>query len=365
MRSLLESAAGQYGFRTGVSEAAIRKYSAEYGAQQIAMETLADQQAVFEATVYAFETADFYNIMNDGQPVTEGIVDTIKGGLAKAKKAVSDLWEKVKGWLHNIKRWIDGIFMDAQKFVNQYKSDLEGLKLSGFKYPLYTYDISYGLDQTKGIADQMIAEVKGNKTIDFSKKASELHSNYSDQGNDHITGGTSNIDESGLEFGDDEKKAFCHKVESGCDDISDVKDHVWSKLRSGANKGDTKIEVSITSVKTYMEAITKESDITSKIDKLQSDEDTMFKNVLNKLSTIEKDLKNLASKAVEADSSLSGKATGNTEGAKVANFHYRQVSYAQTLINAIIEETRSALSERTKDYKAMLMKALKYKEPAK
>lgn len=380
VRTLLESAANGYGFTTGVSEAAIKKYSAEYGAQMIAMETLADQQAVFECAFYDMEVLEFNSCVS-GTPVTEGIGEKIKSIFGTIKEKLKKLWEKVKSWFHNVRRYIDGIFMDSADFVKKYKSELKSLKLDGFEYQLYKYVDADNMVSTKDI-EAITAE--SMKLTDYSN-AKQVAFLGNAAGYDAVSNNRSEEEiEERFTFDEDKKENLIKGIYPSATTIEDVRDEVWSKLRSGATRGDAKDSINITSLDPYIKALETSKTVSANIGKIQNKVDQLFSKALKNIDDAEKEInsqRDANNKAVDNDKSYDARGeewaknarakahTRNDTKAKVAvkyaKFQHDIVAFEQTVINAIIDESRAAFLEMTKDYKAMLMKALAYKAPKK
>lgn len=380
VRTLLESAANGYGFTTGVSEAAIKKYSAEYGAQTIAMETLADQQAVFECAFYDMEVLEFNSYVS-GTPVTEGIGEKIKSIFGTIKEKLKKLWEKVKSWFHNVRRYIDGIFMDGADFVKKYKSELKSLKLDGFEYQLYKYVEADNMVSTKDIED---ITAESMKLTDYSN-AKQVAFLGNAAGYDAVSNNRSEEEiEERFTFDEDKKEILIKKAYPSATTIEDIRDEVWSKLRSGATRGDAKDSINITSLDPYIKALETSKTVSANIGKIQNKVDQLFSKALKNIDDAEKEInsqRDANNKAVDNDKSYDARGeewaknarakahTRNDTKAKVAvkyaRFQHDVVAFEQTVMNAIIDEGRAAFLEMTKDYKAMLMKALAYKAPKK
>lgn len=380
VRTLLESAANGYGFTTGVSEAAIKKYSAEYGAQTIAMETLADQQAVFECAFYDMEVLEFNSYVS-GTPVTEGIGEKSKSIFGTIKEKLKKLWEKVKSWFHNVRRYIDGIFMDGADFVKKYKSELKSLKLDGFEYQLYKYVDADNMVSTKDIED---ITAESMKLTDYSN-AKQVAFLGNAAGYDAVSNNRSEEEiEERFTFDEDKKEILIKKAYPSATTIEDIRDEVWSELRSGATRGDAKDSINITSLDPYIKALETSKTVSANIGKIQNKVDQLFSKALKNIDDAEKEInsqRDANNKAVDNDKSYDARGeewaknarakahTRNDTKAKVAvkyaKFQHDVVAFGQTVMNAIIDEGRAAFLEMTKDYKAMLMKALAYKAPKK
>ena len=358
-KMLLESA-GTYGFGGGVSSEMASRYSAEHGDQIIAMESMQTDHEIFESMFYDIEVAEFQSIMEGfggGTPVTEGIGDKIKGGIAKIKEALQKLWTKVKAWFHNVKRYLDGIFMDGVAFANKYKSELEKLELSGFKFAIFDYDVLTGWDK-------LTTTYKAGGD-DFSKVSSwATDSLNSDKGEDYARSHkvtnpvNSEVDSTGT-LTDDNKKSMLSNIsrDMGLDDknptdLEELRKNVWSAVRGKASYGSEAEEVEITSLSPYITKMQKTKDTLQSINKTNKALDDRYRTVLSDIDKAEKALK-----AKVTDTSV------QSEIASGCRKLYNETAFVQTALNAVAAELRSANAEEVKKYKALFMKALAYKKP--
>ena len=113
-----------------VSEEMLAKYG--YNSEhRIAMERAVELNDIFYESFYKMEELDFqhaYATMEGAdESVLEGIMSSVseraKGAIEKIKTFLEDLWKKVQAFFHNVKRFLDGIFMNAQDFVKKYESE--------------------------------------------------------------------------------------------------------------------------------------------------------------------------------------------------------------------------------------------------
>lgn len=369
VKSLLESA-GNYGFSTGISDAALKKYSAEYGEQLIAMETLADSQAIFECAFYDLEVMEFQSYMNsanngvmEGTIVMEGFKDKVASIIETVKAKIKDLWEKFKSWMHNVKRYLEGIFMDAGDFVNKYEAELKVLKLSGFKYPLYKYpDILKEVDTlTKPIVNETEQWLDSNKEIFLTKTFKGVRASEAESGKPMSTNYDDDTEK--YEFNDDSKTTMLHEFcDRSVDNIDEARNYYWEKFRLDVTYGDKKDEIVISKLDAYINVLKSSKSKLSSLDKVTNSADTLFKKALSALDKTKSDLDAHVDK---------GSQMGDRQlmiarmAADIAKTTYDSISFAQTVYNTCISEAKSALTEQARDYKAMIMKALRYKEPKK
>lgn len=337
---LMESAFGA----PDVSPEVLSKYNHEDGAALIAMESAADLHDIFVEGFIGMEELEFQqyraNMEGASEDVMEGIGDKIvssaKNAIAKIKEFIKKLWEKVKGFFHNVRRFLDGIFMNGTDFVKKYESELKKLKLDdGCTYKMYKYTIE---EKTK----KMVTTNK--KTVDDA--LAEWAARYKGVGEEgyHVkkdVGITDKDNKIVTDFKESIKKDY---NVSNLDDTSKIREAVWSSLRGGAtgeaDKQDIKVEINkiITALKQAPAQLKIVTD-------MAKDNDRLYSGILKHLDAY--------AKLAESDKA---KAIANA-ARKLSS----QVSQVQTIQNMITNETKNAMGERTKAYKAACMTAFKYK----
>ena len=371
VKMLLESA-GTYGFGGGVSEAALKKYTAEYGEQLIAMETLTEQHEVFEAAFYDIEVAEFQAMMEsygtDSEPVMESISGKISAGIAKIKAMLKKLWEKIKAFFYNVKRFLDGVFMDGQDFVKKYKKDFSNLKLSGFSYDMYKYtfdkvDIADSVDIAQRAVDEY-SDIKALSTMDKNMVDKTVSPGVTVKvdGNvqDYQTKDNGDVDESPTLSDEDKAERYAEYgksmgITASIDTLDELREEIWSALRSDVNFGDAPDSQDISSVSEHVTILETSRKDLQKFDRAASKTDSLYSKALKNITAIEKAIP----KGYEGNETLKKRALSQCRAT------YNEIALLQTVENAAIGEIRAAIVERNKQYKGMLLKALTYKEPKK
>lgn len=338
---LMESAFGA----PDVSPEVLSRYNHEDGAALIAMESAADLHDIFVEGFIGMEELEFQqyraNMEGASEDVMEGIGDKIvsnaKAAIAKIKEFIKKLWEKVKGFFHNVRRFLDGIFMNGTDFVKKYESELRKLKLDdGCTHKMYKYTID---DKTK----KMVTTNK--KTVDDELAAwDEAYGGLGKEG--QVIDKSVGIDDSDKKIVVDFKAKIKNDYNiSNLDDTSKIREAVWSSLRGGAtseaDKQDIKVEIS--SIITTLKQAPAQTKLVTDMAK---DTDRLYSGILKHLDRFAKQAESEKAKAI----------------ANAARKLSSQVSQVQTIQNMITNETKNAMSERVKAYKAACMTAFKYKQ---
>lgn len=375
-----------------VSEEMLAKYG--YNSEhRIAMESAVELNDIFYESFYKMEELDFqraYATMEGAdESVLEGIGSSIseraKGAIEKIKTFLRDLWEKVKAFFHNVKRFLDGIFMNAQDFVKKYESELLKLTFKNTKYTVDMYD--YDIDDCKSMAgsvgkncaELLASEKKSLGTakaliMEFAKKTSiTIHDARPDKwagsGDDEHLAGTSDSDST------KDKNAVRKVIDDTCEKIikvpaevmrdeygqylktakgedptvSDVSEAEWRRIRKGATGESDKKSVTVTALAPYVKFLKTSKTALSNFDKTAKSIDDMYKGVLQLISDGEnmmktdkdaekyKQMYDLIVRMMHAYSTVTSKLQGYT--------------------NAIVAENRKALQEKIAVYKKICTSA--------
>lgn len=332
---LMESAFGT----PDVSPEVLSRYNHEDGAALIAMESAADLHDIFVEGFIGMEELEFQqyraNMEGASEDVMEGIGDKIvsnaKAAIAKIKEFIKKLWEKVKGFFHNVRRHLDGIFMNGADFAKKYEGELKKLKLNGFTYTMYDYDIDT-------VSKKIVTSNK--KSIDDALKT---WADAEKAVSDHVKDNDSAAEDKAIVDGYVEGIKNLTGV-SDLDDTTKIREAVWSSLRKGATGEADKKEISvkiaevISVLKKYPEQQKFYADLTK-------DTDRLYSGIIKYLDAYAK----------EADEQKAKKK------ANAARKLSSQMSKCQSIMNLVANETKSAMAERVKTYKSVCMAAFKYK----
>lgn len=363
-----------------VSEEMLAKYG--YNSEhRIAMESAVELNDIFYESFYKMEELDFqraYATMEGAdESVLEGIMSSVseraKGAIEKIKTFLEDLWKKVQAFFHNVKRFLDGIFMNAQDFVKKYESEL--LKLT-FKDKPYTVDMyDYTLDGCKGMA--MGINVYCGKLVgsgaDAVKNAKALGAEFTSKLPDFDGSGSNNKTTTPTDKSKDSTKNAARKrVDENCEKMikevaatvysdygkylktnkdeepttAELAEAVWRKIRNGASGESDKKSVTITSLAPYVKFLKTSKTALSNFDKTAKSIDDMYKNALARISDAEKTINDAKGDDIVKELIL-----------KVSSAYSKAVSKSQGWANTIVSEHRKALQEKIAVYKKVCTSA--------
>lgn len=334
-------------------------YDHETGAALIAMESAEALNAIFEDVFYIPNTCTIAAAMEGATCVEESsqaaiMEAALKGAFAKIKQFFIDLKEKVKEFLHNIKRYLLGVFGNDEKWIKQYEKDLNALSasdLKDYKVKMYNYTIDSALsaDALATGADKMIAETE--KQIN-SIKASSHGAKENDDIDDELK---EVVDKTYTEF----ISTLCGKKV----DEDEFDKEIWSKMRDGADNEGDKDDVDVAGKKSaFIAALKSSTKDVAAYDKCISKTDSMYQKAIKTVDKAQKDFENL-----KTDDNGVAKEGDNMYGAgarQAVSASLRALSSSlskmQTAENKAWNAAKSALVERNGVYKKALVGAFAY-----
>lgn len=333
-----------------------RHYDHENGATLIAMESAEALNAIFEDVFYTPNTCTITAAM-EGVAVEESSQATImesalKGAFAKIKQFFIDLKEKVKEFLHNIKRYLLGVFGNDEKWVKQYEKELNALSasdLKDYKVKMYNYTLEKALtaDALAKEADALMSQTE--KLIASSKAASH---GVNDDREDDIK------DEAEKTY-----KEFISAIVGKVIDEDEFDKELWSTMRDGADNENDKDDVDVAGKKaTFIAALKSSTKDAAAYDKCISKTDSMYQKAIKIVDKAQKDFDNL-----KADDNGVVKDGDNQYGSGARQYvstALRQMSSTlskmQSAENKAWNAAKSALVERNSAYKKALVGAFAY-----
>ena len=147
----------------------VEGYGVEVNGDILAIqESYDDQLAIIEAMYEIDMTEIEYRSQGQENSVVceATIKDKAKNAWEKIKAFFKKLWAKLKAFFESMKRFVNGLFMSGYKFAQKYKSQLEKLKLSGFKYEMFEYtnldeeiDLN-NIDSANNYVKEMVDKIK-------------------------------------------------------------------------------------------------------------------------------------------------------------------------------------------------------------
>lgn len=401
LSSILLESAGLGHLNCDASPEMIAKYGYD-SEHRIAMESTLELNDIFYESFYKMEELDFqysYATMEGvSDAVLEGIGSSIKerarNAFNKIKKFLKDLWEKVKAFFHNVRRFLDGVFMNAQDFVKKYEKELNKLTFSDKDYEVEMYNYTFddgklGLDVAAKVSEACSnVAVSGDNLAESIAKFAVSHVKQTQA--DMVTGpaarakaialdagermgytpDTSKQDreieglQKGLEeFGEERTKklnaviAAAYKSYGLSDDfeMNDLAQAVWSACRGGASDSNDKKTITIKSLSEYISYLKGSKKLLSDFAKAEKANNKVFADALKAVDRAEK--------IVDKDDNIDAKV--KDLAVKVCHGISSTVSRGQTISNTIVANVRTALNEKIASYKKVCTGAFSHADKKK
>lgn len=327
-----------------------RHYDHENGAGLIAMESAEALNAIFEAQFYTPNSCTIQAALEGYSSVEESSTQAaimeaaFKSAFEKIKQFFIDLKDKVKDFLHNIKRYLTGIFGNDEKWVKTYEKELKALKasdLKDYKVKMYNYTIDAALSKVDlaAAADKLMAKVDG--------RIKEIERASIGQKPDTVD------EESFQNDAEAEYLAFLKDELVGKSvDADELDKALWSRMRDDADGEGDKEEVQVASKMTTMiDALKNSSKTISAYDTMISKTESMYQKAIKLVDKTEKGFK------VNEKTGNEGAVQHASAGLRV---YSSTLSKMQSAHNKLNNAAKSALVERNSAYKSALTGAFSY-----
>ena len=213
------------------------------GAALIAMESAEALRDIFEAEFYVPNTCTIKATLEGASCVEESsqaaiMEASVKGVFGKIKDFFIKLKNKVLDFLHQIKRYLTGIFGNDEKWVKTYEKELRALDkkaLGDYEIKMYNYTIDPAMSKgdLTAKADKLLSE-----TQDAVKHMIQV-------GLDDDSGDDWDDDDELKEEFDDEYRDFLEDTVGKKVDEDEVDKAIWSMFRDGADDSSDMDDVKV------------------------------------------------------------------------------------------------------------------------
>lgn len=328
------------------------KYTHDMGATRIAMESVEELHEIFIESFYNVEQAELAAategvdlVGSDYEVVAEG---AIGNAFTKIKDFLKKLWDKVKAWFHQVKRFLDSLFMSGKDFVKKYKKDIEiaNRTLKDFSFTMYEYE------------DDKIDKV--SKDVDIDAMSTEIYNKSLTLSiNKSVEDMKKAVDEDQLakDFADEVLNGSKVKV-NGKEDLGDA---FFAFFRNGATSKEDKEDIDITDLGHYADILEK-STASKEIDSMSTKTDKAYKTAIKRVDELEKFRKDRLEDSKEADDkdTKAGKAriSSDQRDIKLAQEMSTGLSRLQSIHNQFMGVWKSVIKERDTVYKQLIVAGL-------
>lgn len=346
------------------------RYSHSDGASIITMESTAELHDIFMESFYNVEQAELAaateGVSLEGSQYEAVAEAATVGAFEKIKNFFKKLWAKVKAFFHNVRRYLDAIFMSGSSFAKKYEKEISKIgPLKDFSYKMFKYN-------DKNI-DEASAKTKFSDMVDDLTHKTEIDAVVTTLKSGKF-GSNNAPDIQKVEevcSHDAMSKMVVSKLsENKCTDPDDFDEWLYGYFRSGASGADDKDDVDITSVSDFMKTLKDSGKLTSNLDSMQRETDKAFKNATKYVDDGAKaaeSFKSTATKTVQANDGSNvevpdkgARATQNSvasDMAKVLRLYSSTFSIANSYCTKFITAWKQVVNERDGVYKAVIMAA--------
>lgn len=321
------------------------RYGHDGGALAIAMESVEELHEIF-LEGYNFEQADLAaaieGVALEGSQYEAVAEAAIKDTFKKIKDFFVKLWNKVKAFFHEVRKYLDAIFMSGKEFAKKYEKEINKLdNIKDLTVKMFTYDDA-ALDSVDKVADPQAA------ADDINKDVNDYISKLEAKGLDNA--GDDDIDEmKGIinELKNMEDDDIVSDLTGGkCKSADDYDEYLFGQFRNGATGQDDKDDrdLSKSDITNFVSVLTN-SKAMSKFDSVQSSVDKMFSKAIKDVDTSEKKMSAIKNSKVASTTAEMLRAYSST------------ISKTQTMTNKGITAWKVAVKERDAAYKTAIMAA--------
>lgn len=345
---------GTYGVTIDAS-----KYTHDNGASRIAIESIEELHEIFIESFYNTEQAELAaateGVALEGSRYEAVFEGAISDTMEKVKAFLKKLWEKVKAFFHQVKRYIDAMFMSGRDFAKKYKKDIidADKTLKDFSFKMFEYadeklDTMTNEIDVDGVRDKIIDEAREN----YDK----YYTNMSSQGltvQDAENAFNKSLEEYKKKIEEDTlAKEMGGEMGATCAD--DLDEAFFSYWRSGATDKNDKDEIDITSLRHYLDILT-DSKALSQIDSAIKKNDRAYAKAIKTVDDMEKQFSKDASNIKDTDDQSKMDKLRLTMGSKFATVMSTGISREQSMFNKFLTSWKTALKERDTVYKQLLI----------
>lgn len=338
-------------------------YDHENGAGMIAMESAEALRDIFESVFYVPNTCEIKAAL-EGVSVEESSQASVmeasfKGAFEKIKQFFISLRDKVKDFLHNIKRYLTGIFGNDEKWIKTYEKELTALDkgaLKDYEVKMYKYSEEVA-DMTKDGIEGEVSKITAKVESTMSQLKRDNIGSTKDETSDYD-------DQMEIMF-----KNFVKEKLGGSYDDDEIDKAIWSKMRSGADDAKDMEDVKVVGIMSNAIAALKASTKTlAAYDNLISKTDKAYNEAIKTVDKAAKEAGEAADKAGDStslkmeDGKFVGVPNSKLHGATAAllRSYSSTVSKMQSVENKIVNAKKSALVERNAAYKKALVGCFSY-----
>lgn len=332
----------------GAAEVDATRYG-HSSAPRIAIESAAELHEIFMESFYNVEQAELAaateGVALEGSQYEAVAENAIKNAASKVKEFLQKLWAKVKAFFHNIKRYLDAIFMSGADFVKKYRKEIDKIdKLEDYTVKMYNYDDAEIDNVASVLVDALVEETLKAFNIDVEDAVGQALKSVDKAGGFY----NEKTAKAATDEADPEKvrRRAVKDISNGkCSDPDEFDKWCFGAFRNGAEGPDDKEEIEIKSVDHYANELANSGKLGEYVNKAQKDTDKAYGKAIKVIGDCEKAL----------DKVKDNKAA--TYLSKEMRAYSSIISTCQSCVNTYFNAWKSVIKERDSVYKQVIMGA--------
>lgn len=335
------------------------KYSHSDGASRIAMESVAELHDIFMESFYNPEQAELAaateGVALEGSQYEAVAEAAVSNAVTKIKEFLRNLWAKVKAFFHNVRRYLDAIFMSGADFSKKYAQDIRSAgNLKDFEFKMYKYDNAV-IDNMAGLeksVDDMIGEILGNAG-DGIKTMIDMADDK-----DAVSGANAKLADKMAEIRKEldrdavTKAAVVAFSQGKCKDSDEYDAWLFKSFRNGAADASDKEDVAVANIEDYADILVNSAKLGGKVDKASKKMDTAYGKAIKQVDDAEKKMAKMGAK-------VSGNVT------EILRMMSSAISIEQTYANKMMNAWKAVIKERDAAYKSLIVAGLSHAKQQK
>ena len=336
------------GGTVGAADVDVTRYG-HSSAPRIAMESAAELHEIFMESFYNVEQAELAaateGVALEGSQYEAVAENAIKNAASKVKEFLQKLWAKVKAFFHNIKRYLDSIFMSGADFVKKYKKEIDKIgKLEDYTVKMYNYNDNDINNVSSVLIDNVVEDILKDINVDVEDAVGQALKSVDKAGGFY----NEKTAQAATDAADQEKMktVAVKEISRGkCSDPDEYEKWCFSHFRNGAEGPDDKEDIEVKSVDHYADTLATSGKLGEYVNKAQKDTDKAYGKAIKIIGDCEKAL----------DKVKDNKAA--TYLSKEMRAYSSAISTAQGCVNTYFNSWKSVIKERDSVYKQVIMGA--------
>ena len=330
------------GGTVGAADVDVTRYG-HSSAPRIAMESAAELHEIFMESFYNVEQAELAaateGVALEGSQYEAVAEAAIKNAATKIKEFLQKLWAKVKAFFHNIKRYLDSIFMSGADFVKKYQKEIDKMgKLEDYTVKMYNYDD----DEIDSVVEVNVEDTANELLKGYGLSIDKAKDDMLSKAEKETIESPNDLDMEKL------RDDIATKLSGGkCKEYDEFEKWCFGAFRNGAEGSDDKEDRDIngSDVERFAKILAGSKKLASKVDSMASKTDSAYSKAVKVVGDCEKAL----------DKVKDNKNAVNLS--KTMRQYSTTISTCQSMVNTKFNAWKAVIKERDSVYKQVIMGA--------